>query len=154
MKLGKETACPPQRFPDRHSLSSKALLAKGDAFDDGGWQRRVKLLAIFDHLTNASLPSEVYPPKRLWRRRMLLTGLPSEVYPPKRLWRRRMLLTGLPSEVYPPKRLWRRRMLLTKEGPTQSNLVKPSQTWSNQIQPPPPYSHSHSYSHSPPYGPL
>jgi hypothetical protein len=39
VKLGKETACPPERFPDRDS-----------ALDDGGWQRRVKFLAIFDHV--------------------------------------------------------------------------------------------------------
>jgi ABC-type lipoprotein export system ATPase subunit len=37
--IGKQTACPPNRLPDHQS-----------AFDGGGWRRRVKFLAIFDHL--------------------------------------------------------------------------------------------------------
>ena len=57
-EIGKETACPPKRFPD-YSLSSEALLAKQDAFDGGDWRRRVKFLAIFDHpVRTTSTPSQ------------------------------------------------------------------------------------------------
>src|SRR6266481_4445266 len=48
---GKETACPPKRFPDRRS-----------AFDEGGWRRKIRFLAIFDHQRSAGLcPVRVGP---------------------------------------------------------------------------------------------
>ena len=51
LKAGKETACPPKRFPDSRS-----------AFDEGGWRRRVKFLANFAHsiaVGESALPSVV-----------------------------------------------------------------------------------------------